>query len=252
MTSSRPHPDDVLAPFVRRQRDRPLFDAQRLQPLEQIVRHLLGVAGADPAGVAQLAVLVYRRDKRADRRSAWPSPARSRRRSNSWPPRHLLLMKLSERPERYGALRRLEMMPSRPISQAVSRMSAAALVEVIGVADQPLFVRRPSSSRASAALRSINGSPRKIPAVERQEIEDIVDEAIVAPVLQVRLQQREAADAALVLHDDFAVEQRALGRKRGNRRRDRSETGASSPARGASEAAPCRDQAALPCGSRRT
>ena len=59
-------PDDVLAPFVLGQRHRRTIDAQRLQPLPQIAGHLLGVAGADAAGIAQLAVFVKRHRQRAD------------------------------------------------------------------------------------------------------------------------------------------------------------------------------------------
>ena len=60
-------PDHILAPLVRRQRDRPPLDAQRLQTLEQIARHFLRVAGADAPGIAELAVLVHRHRQRADR-----------------------------------------------------------------------------------------------------------------------------------------------------------------------------------------
>ena len=89
---------------------------------------------------------------------------------------------------------------------------------MIRKADHPRSAAGPEQPR-QRRLALDQRLPRKIPAVQRKEVEDIIDEAIVAPVLQVRLQQREAADAALVLDDDLTVEQRAFGGKRGNRRR---------------------------------
>src|SRR5689334_16994092 len=50
-----------------------------------------------------------------------------------------------------------------------------------------------------------------------QEIEDPIDESIVAAIPQVGLQKRKAGNAVLVLDDQFAVEQRCLRGKRGYR-----------------------------------
>src|SRR5690606_30397219 len=64
----RPDPDDVLAPpLLRRQRDRRLPGAQRLEPGEQVLHLGHGEAGADPADIAQLAAFLgIRQEQRAD------------------------------------------------------------------------------------------------------------------------------------------------------------------------------------------
>ena len=48
-------------------REGALLLRERLQPPEQVRRHLLGEAGADPAGMDQLALLVIAEHERADR-----------------------------------------------------------------------------------------------------------------------------------------------------------------------------------------
>ena len=50
----------------------------------------------------------------------------------------------------------------------------------------------------------------QIAAVEMQQVEDVIGEAVGAAVLQIGLQQREIADAVLVFHDHFAVNERSF------------------------------------------
>src|SRR5215467_11497256 len=57
---------------------------------------------------------------------------------------------------------------------------------------------------------------REIAAVEMQEIEDIIDEAMAVARLERRLQTREAGATVLVLDHDLAVEQRGTRRKVGD------------------------------------
>src|SRR5271170_6529250 len=59
-------PDGVLAPFVRRQRDRRRASLQFVQPLAKIAGGFVRVASADAAGVAKLAVLMNDDGERAD------------------------------------------------------------------------------------------------------------------------------------------------------------------------------------------
>ncbi len=64
---------------------------------------------------------------------------------------------------------------------------------------------------------------REITSVEIQQVEHVINEAIAA-FLQISLQQREAADAVVVFHHDFAVQKRGFRRQRSDRLSDRLET----------------------------
>ena len=85
-------------------------------------------------------------------------------------------------------------------------------VEMLGVADQAVLLAVFSKSR-ECRLALGERLAGQVAAVEMQKIEDVIDEAIAAAIFQIGLQQREIADAVLILDDDFAVEQRGLGRQ---------------------------------------
>ena len=57
----------------------------------------------------------------------------------------------------------------------------------------------------------------QIAAVQIKQIENPIDEAIAAALLQIVLQHRETRNALVVLDDQFTVEERRLRRKRGDR-----------------------------------
>src|SRR5215831_10021576 len=50
-----------------------------------------------------------------------------------------------------------------------------------------------------------------------QEIENPIDEAVVAALLQIGLQQGKAGNALVIFDDQFAVEERSLRRQHRNR-----------------------------------
>src|SRR5215468_6015246 len=50
-----------------------------------------------------------------------------------------------------------------------------------------------------------------------QEIENPIDEAVVAALLQIGLQQGKAGNALVILDDQFAIEERSLRRQHRNR-----------------------------------
>src|ERR1700691_2899613 len=60
----------------------------------------------------------------------------------------------------------------------------------------------------------------QVAAVEMKEIENVIGKAVLAAVLQIGLQQREAGNTLLILNDQFAIEQRRAGGQRSNRRGD--------------------------------
>ena len=68
----------------------------------------------------------------------------------------------------------------------------------------------PSSSFASAALRSICGLSEEVAPIKLQQIEHVIDEAVGLAVLERVLQRREIADAVLLDHD-LAVDHRGVG-----------------------------------------
>ncbi len=214
-------PDDVLAPLVRRQRDRPPVGAQRLQALEQIARHFLRIAGADAPGIAKLAVLVHGHRQRADR-------LRQRRRRRIAGDDEFLAavaFALDEVVRPAGAIRRVAPLRHDAFEAHLAGMpqdQRPGLVEMVGVADDAA-AGVALHSRASAALRATSGSAVRSRPSRCREVEDVIDEAVAAAVLQIGLQQREIADAVVVFHDHFAVKERGLGGKRRHRFGDRLE-----------------------------
>src|SRR5262249_25437482 len=212
-------PDEILAPLVRRQFQRPLVDAQGRKALEQVVRHFLGVAGADPAGITKLAVLIHRDDERADR-------ARHRGRRHVACDDEFLLAAALGLYEIIGAARAIRRAAPlgddalEPHFAGVPENDRTGLVEVARVAHDVALDVVLGPAFEKFGERGLTFDQRlagEIAAVEIQQIEHIIDEAVGATVFQIGLQQRKTTDAAFVLDDDFAVEQGSLGRQRGDR-----------------------------------
>src|SRR5579864_1012513 len=94
--------------------------------------------------------------------------------------------------------------------------------EMLGEADAALIAHshKKSLQRRFALDQRLAG---RVATVEIKEIEDVIDKTIVAAILQIGLQQRKTRNAFVVLHHQFAVEQRGFGWQRRNRRGDRLE-----------------------------
>ena len=82
------------------------------------------------------------------------------------------------------------------------------------MAERP--VTWPARNCVSSALRSFQRRLGQIPAVEMEKVEGVEDQLVAGAFRQRILQQRETADALVVEHDDFAVDDGIAARQAAN------------------------------------
>ena len=95
----------------------------------------------------------------------------------------------------------------------------AVALEMLGIADRPVLAA-PLEQALQRGLARDQRRIGQIAAVQIEQIEHPIDEAIAAALFQVGLQHRETRNALVVLDDQFAVEERRRRGKRGDRRGD--------------------------------
>ena len=189
--------------------ERRLGDLQRMQPLPQIARHRLAVAGADAPGIDQSAIVVIADHQSADR----PRQHARRRIAADHEFLGVRAFGLDEGLAAAGAVGRIGALRHDAFERHAAGLlqhQRAVLVEMLAVADHVAdafgLVQQALELRLALAQRQL----AQVAAVEMQQVEDVVDEGVAPALLEGGLQHREHRDAALVLDHDLAVDQRGV------------------------------------------
>ncbi len=211
----RPDPDHALALFLGRQRDRRAPRAQRLEPGVQALHLSHGKPGADPADVAQPAVLGLGEEQRAD-------PARGLRRIVADDREILALAAFDLEPAPgpgllIGRVGALADHPFEAEPRGLLEKRPAVALDVLAELKRRGRRDDRSEQRAERPLALVQRHAREIVAVEVEQIEGEAGE-LVSPAFGERvLKGGEARDPVRVLDHDLAVDQRVLTGERRER-----------------------------------
>ncbi len=199
----------LLGDFLQRR----VLARDLVEPALKIALHLLAPPGADPAGVAQHALLVIAEQQRADQAAALVGGLVAD------DDQLLIVGAFDLKPiagatgviRRIGALRHdaLEMQIA-----GVLEHGRAVGLEVIAEADHA-FVGHVGEQRGQGALALQQRRSGQVLAIEVQDIEHIVDETVMAAILEVVLQRGEIRGAVFVDRGNLAVEDGIVAGKLG-------------------------------------
>ena len=128
-------PGDVLAPFILRQSKRRTINPQRVQASPQVPCSLMRVTGADPPGIAELAVFMKCQGQRADR--VWHRRGRCKSRNHKF--LRIVTFNLDKVFRTAGAIRRVAQFRNDALKIHVAGMienRRPSLLEMFGVANR--------------------------------------------------------------------------------------------------------------------